>query len=42
MAWLKAKLVWICETLWDAFFNNEPPRAPRVLRRPVRRKRLKL
>lgn len=42
MSWLKAKLVWICETLWNAFFN-EPPRAPPALRRPLpRRKRLKL
>jgi hypothetical protein len=41
MSWLKRKLVWICETLWDAFFNDVP-RAPRALRRPVRRKRLKL
>lgn len=37
MRWLRAKLTWACESLWDAFFNAEPPRAPKQLRKPERK-----
>ena len=38
MQWIKRQL----ERLWDLWFN-QPPRAPKELRRPLpRRKRLKL
>lgn len=37
MSWLKRKLIWMCETLWHHYFN-EPPRAPKQLRNPDRRR----
>jgi hypothetical protein len=37
MQWMKQKLQWLAETVWHHYFN-EPPRAPKALRRPERRK----